>query len=160
MFPSHKSRHVGMRPENPPRSFKLLQTLSFKTLFNPYNSPVRFVWVLFVLGGPSQRGGSQVKEVKKGPKVTQPAKREKSWNLNSGSPLQGQCPFLTHQRGVWATQREWRHPPRRAGDGKPNPTGPWGIKQETACAQAKQKPNPCQTCCTQTWAFYAAQHHP
>ena len=49
--PSHKSSHFGRRPENPPKSFKLLQTLSFTELFNLYNSPGQFVWVLFVLWG-------------------------------------------------------------------------------------------------------------
>lgn len=50
--------------------------------------------MFFALGREqSQRGKSQVRKVKQRPKVTQPVKRKRSWDLDPGFPLQGQCPL-------------------------------------------------------------------
>lgn len=54
----------------------------------------------------------------------------------------------------------WRHPPPRAGGEKPNPTGPWGIEQETVGAGTKLKPNYALNCCPWTCTFYPTQHRP
>lgn len=84
-----------------------------------------FCFLLWGGGANPREGKARSERLNKGPR-SQPAEKKRSWNLNPGFPLQGQCPFRR------STQSGWRHSAGSTGDGKPNLTGPWGMEQEMA----------------------------